>query len=182
MRKDERIVDFDRQVNDPFWWEMNAHGLFTAAEALFEDYEDALEEMRQSGAGEISPVGADWILVALFLKGRGLECLLKALCAKNGMMLASKGQLKIKGHNLMVLSEKAGLGLNIRERALFKRLTDIMLWGLYPVPKSYSDWRLPVKGIKGPLLPTRVVRKSDFHYSGRVQAKIYKLLRNTEKS
>src|SRR5689334_18299458 len=100
MRRQERIADYDKHVNDPFWWKTQARPLFTSASALFKAYEAGVKTMNSTPSGTV-PHEAEWLEIAFFLEGRGLECLLKALCAKNGVTLAANGNLRIKTHDLI---------------------------------------------------------------------------------
>ena len=171
MNESDRVKDYDQHAADPFWWSYSAYALLNASDHLFVQYNTAQTMMIKKKGGRVPPE-AEWLTIVFSLRGRGLECLLKALCAKNGVEMSKDGRLTLNSHKLVDLAKQSGLELSEEEEQLLSRFTKAIEWGTYPMPISFQTWRLPIEGVTGGIPPISVWKPSDIDDSIKLQNKI----------
>lgn len=109
------------QNNNPAVWLWLARGFRAAAEVLRDHQE------RISGNSRPFALNA----------GYSLELLFKGLIAQNGKGIPSGKS----GHNLLSLSEKAGVRLTKDQLTTLEDFTEIIIWlGRYPGPNEEQRW------------------------------------------
>ena len=85
--------------------------------------------------------------VARMLRGMAFECLFKALFLKYGGQLSTKGKYRgipnTKDHDLCSLerevSKLSQIELNTTERRMLARLSFFIVYGRYPIRRSFSE-------------------------------------------
>jgi hypothetical protein len=114
------------------------------------------------------PVTDAWSLhpVELMLDGMAIECLLKALWAKQGHKLVNGGKyVGVHGagdHDLVQLADVLKLTLSDSEKDVLRRLSHFIEYGgRYPVPKDAGRLRLSRTPLGGRSEPTIWVTPSD---------------------
>lgn len=138
-------VQFERVGNSPGAWHSVADNLLFASQVLAQQC-DAPEQLVSTSGDQLSSrtrLGA----IELMLKGMAMECLLKALCLKQGHLFVSAGKFEpvsnAGAHNLVQLAKAVTLNPTKFEIDLLKRLQHFIEYGgRYPIPKLSNELRL----------------------------------------
>lgn len=145
---DSPIVFFEQYAADPLQWMHVSRNLLTAASRLWMDVQRALKQLDRSIKSRKPNRHPELDGLRLrgpfcLLAGRGIENLLKGLIVSQilaqGKEPTDSGRLQINAttHDLVRLSNRAGVELSEIERDLLRRLSTFVVWGgRYPVALS----------------------------------------------
>jgi len=137
----DHVAVHTRVGNDYRNWMHTAQTLFAGSTILTRERERACANLRGPGK---APIELLTLWTELMLAAFGIECLIKATWVKQGHELAQGGKYvpmcQNERHQLVPLSQVAGIKLDVREADVLERLSIIARTiGRYPIPKHAHE-------------------------------------------
>lgn len=145
---DSPIISFEQHAAEPLQWMYVSRNLLEAASRLWTALDRGLRQVERSMKTRKRNTHPDLDGLRLrgpffLLAGCGIENLLKGLIVSQMMGMgkpptdARTLQLNVRTHDLIALSQRAGVELSESEQELLRRLTTFVVWGgRYPVALS----------------------------------------------
>lgn len=134
---------FESVIKDPDAWLRQASQMLMAVEILTTGFVGLIERTRSMDDLDRKTGSFKLSLLAL---GYCCENAMKALMAKQGIIMVSEGKIdpasfgKKSGHNLVNLAKLANFKLTTEEHSLFLQLTEVIRWaGKYQAPLTTEE-------------------------------------------
>lgn len=123
---------YQTRKSSPLWWHNKSSDLHASAGVLWLAVSQGNNEFFQENLGfgkGFSFEAACWPVYQMTF-GMSLELALKSV-------IVARNEVPPHSHDLVKLSEMSGIEFNNHELAIFKLLTELIVWnGKYPVPKN----------------------------------------------